>query len=242
MASDEIYTDESCYVSGEDITVLFTNGDARSDDWVGIYYSSADPYSLDHPLLWLWTCGDQDCRGKVYSGHLVFGSGPPVEKGTISFPLPAGEYIAVLVPNGHIPYSATAVSHPFTVKRQGQLCPGDDDVYTDMSVYEFNEDITVSFQNSMPEKDDWVGIYEYDVDTEYLGEPLLWLWTCGSQSCSTAVMSGSVVFGEAHPDEAGTTRWPLQKGNYIAVLSRNTGVPYPAIAVSDPFEVKRAQY
>uniref|UniRef100_A0A7S1D2D2 Uncharacterized protein n=1 Tax=Cyclophora tenuis TaxID=216820 RepID=A0A7S1D2D2_CYCTE len=237
-----VYTDMSCYIEGNAITVSFTNFDPQSDDWVGIYESDANPQHLGPPLLWLYTCGTQSCSGMRSTGELVFGAGAPLEKGSIEWPLPPGEYVAMLLPDGHTPYAATAVSAPFTVKGSYEVCTSADIVFADMTSYVKGEDITIIFENSMPQQHDWVGIYEFDANTNHLGEPLIWFWTCGSQSCSESVMMGSVVFSSDHPSEAERASFPLDAGHYIAVLARNSDSPYTAYAVSDVFEVTDPEY
>ena len=232
-----IDTDRTCYTVGQDILATFFNPNPYPDDWVGVYPESADPHDLAHPLLWLWTCGTQNCRRKVEHGDVTFGSGPPNEGGTVYFPLHPGRYIVVLARNGHPPYSARAVSMSFVVKDEYDLCPGADSITTDKTSYDVGDKITATFSNSVALHDDWVGIYAASgFDPDHVGEPLLWLWTCGTQSCSDSVMMGSVMFFD-HPRSTGTTHWPLPVGSYVAVLLQNGHVPYVVDAVSDPFHV-----
>ena len=62
-----IATTNTCYENGDDIEISFTNCDATSLDWIGIYPAS----SLDlsdipaTPLTWLWSCGNQFCSDPV---------------------------------------------------------------------------------------------------------------------------------------------------------------------------------
>jgi hypothetical protein len=81
---------------GETIEVEFGNCDPLSDDWVGLYDSSADPDNLDYPLLWLWSCGDQICRRAAHAGDLDFDAS---SEGLADWPLQEGIYTVYLLRN-----------------------------------------------------------------------------------------------------------------------------------------------
>ena len=265
--SNSIQTDESCYIKGYDITVSFTNKNPRGDDWVGVYASDANLDDLGHPLLWFWACGDQHCNAKAKANTVVFGADPPVETQQAEWPLPPGEYIAVLARNSGPSYTPYATSDVFEVKAVGATCsapetpmptpsptpaptptpktaptpdysaPGIDTVVTDAACYVMSsDDITISFTNSNPARDDWVAVYYADADVTDLGHPIMWVWLCGTQDTKCQVSAGSVVFGAGDPDESGTSSWPLGPGTYIAVLARNVE-PYSPYAMSSEFVV-----
>lgn len=123
--SDDIYTDENCYVRGESIDVMFSQCNPLEDDWVGVYYSDADDNNLgDNYRLWVWACGNQVCRGKVYVGSITFDAGYPVESGTDSWPLNAGRtyQVHLIRRNQGGPYSSYAMSNEFRVVPYGGSC------------------------------------------------------------------------------------------------------------------------
>lgn len=67
-----ISREKDCYIRGTDIVVTFTNCEAQPDDWIGIYFDSADPTSLRDALDWYWTCGSKTCSESVDSGTVTF--------------------------------------------------------------------------------------------------------------------------------------------------------------------------
>jgi hypothetical protein len=100
----------------------------------------------------------------------------------------------------------------------------DDDAYgttdavtTDAGCYAFGQqEITLSFRNIEPQKDDWVGVYEATTtEGEDDGEPAVlgglsaWSWLCGNKRDQCKVGAGSV-----------TVPW-LPPGTYRAIMARN---------------------
>mmetsp|Transcript_9438 Transcript_9438/g.15006 ORF Transcript_9438/g.15006 Transcript_9438/m.15006 type:complete len:313 (+) Transcript_9438:79-1017(+) len=115
--TDSVASDMECYDRRETIKIEFTNCDPEDDDWVGIY--AKDPYrnltDVGDPILWLWTCGSDDCSGEVYADTLEFGG--------LSH---SGNYIAYLVRyEKDEPYVAYASSEVFRVS---SCCSGICDV------------------------------------------------------------------------------------------------------------------
>jgi hypothetical protein len=113
--------------------------------------------------------------------------------------------------------------------------PGDGDttctttVQSDLDCYEFQTSIDISFDNCEPVEDDWIGIYAQDsnVDLNNLGDPLTWLWNCGSQSCRGEVLVDTLPFGD-----------DLEVGTYVAyMIRRNSGGPYSSYAASSSFDI-----
>jgi uncharacterized surface protein with fasciclin (FAS1) repeats len=114
--SPSVIVNKDCYHVGEDIEVSFVDGDPHPQDWVAIYEGNANPQNLaPRALLWLYTCGDQHCTSSTSSGTLTFGSGHPIAGSRGHFPLPAGEYKAILARNLKVPYDALAVSQVFSI-------------------------------------------------------------------------------------------------------------------------------
>lgn len=89
---DFVSTDKVCYVSGEHPSISFEAFNPTEDDWIGIYPSSlVSPH--EDPSLWLWTCGTQQCWGKMNRGTISFGSSADYVD---IWPLDLGSYRAVL--------------------------------------------------------------------------------------------------------------------------------------------------
>jgi hypothetical protein len=98
----------SCFQNGDDILVTFTNCNPLSDDWIGVYAAGQDFTSLQQPIAWVWTTGDQSQQAAVASGTITFFD----VQGTGNFQL-------VLAHNGSgPPFSAHAVSTPFQLAQQ----------------------------------------------------------------------------------------------------------------------------
>jgi hypothetical protein len=96
---------------------------------------------------------------------------------------------------------------------------------TSKSCFEMGENIEVEFGNCDPLSDDWVGFYDSSADPDNLDDPLLWLWSCGDQSCRQATRANDLDFDAS---SEGLADWPLQEGIYKVYLLRNSlsGGPY----------------
>lgn len=96
--------------------------------------------------------------------------------------------------------------------------------------------IGVSFTNCNIKRDDWVGIYRVSetLDTNSMDAPELWSWTCGTRNCREAVTQKTIPLNDIHGEG---DKWPLEPGIYVAVLAKNTAMPYKAYAVSESFVV-----
>lgn len=76
-------------------------------------------------------------------------------------------------------------------------------------------DIDFYFKNLRSGKArDWIGIY--NLSASNITSPLLWLYTCGSQNCSSPNLDFGIVTFEGKLLEDGNTAYPLQPGYYIA--------------------------
>jgi len=226
-----VSTNYNWYYNGEAIEVYFDYKDPDNRDWVAIYADATDPVN-NEPLLWLYTCGSQECHGSKNDGTLTFGYGDPKESEAGLFPLPAGEYVAVLARNAVQPYDILASSPLFDVGVEPWV-----EIGTDKEYYDYGEDIKVSFEYGNAEKRDWVGIYYQDADIVH-GEPLLWFFTCGTQQCKNTVGYDTLTFGYAEPNESEVSTFPLSDGTYVAVLARGAKQPYEILGyVSDEFVV-----
>jgi hypothetical protein len=106
-----------------------------------------------------------------------------------------------------------------------------DTIASAQSCYEVGEDIIIAFQNCEPLEDDWVGIYTDDPnrDPNDVGNPSIWLWTCGTQDCRAEVFADTLPFDDG-----------LEEGVHVAYLVRlpaSVVEPSPSYAVSAPFEI-----
>jgi hypothetical protein len=108
---------DACVAEGGSIEIDFVNCDAMDDDWIGVYPSWVDPNDLGlSPVLWLWTCGSQGCRGAVEKNVLELTEAHVGEGTNGQWPLARDDYQVFLIRrNPGSPYSAHAVSSVFEV-------------------------------------------------------------------------------------------------------------------------------
>eukprot|EP00526_Cylindrotheca_closterium_P007960 CAMPEP_0113636848 /NCGR_PEP_ID=MMETSP0017_2-20120614/19252_1 /TAXON_ID=2856 /ORGANISM="Cylindrotheca closterium" /LENGTH=666 /DNA_ID=CAMNT_0000547777 /DNA_START=9 /DNA_END=2009 /DNA_ORIENTATION=- /assembly_acc=CAM_ASM_000147 len=101
--------------------------------------------------------------------------------------------------------------------------------------YKVGDPVEVSFTNCNPRAGDWLGLYDAESPEQFLMDPLLWHWSCGSKSCSgSPIQGGSTLDGSAE----GQAFWPLNRGNYKVYLIRNgANFPYQSVAGSGEFRV-----
>eukprot|EP00529_Nitzschia_sp_RCC80_P021482 CAMPEP_0113440990 /NCGR_PEP_ID=MMETSP0014_2-20120614/844_1 /TAXON_ID=2857 /ORGANISM="Nitzschia sp." /LENGTH=389 /DNA_ID=CAMNT_0000331805 /DNA_START=399 /DNA_END=1568 /DNA_ORIENTATION=+ /assembly_acc=CAM_ASM_000159 len=111
-------------------------------------------------------------------------------------------------------------------------------VVSDQNCYTFaKQHLNFTFVNVEPQREDWIGIYNDDVDLTDLGPPVSWYWLCDSNKRDKCKASRGVA----------TFPW-LPPGKYKAVLSQNPKHgkgpyaafgPFSAFAASEAFEVVR---
>ena len=121
----------------------------------------------------------------------------------------------------------TPTSFPTAPTSTPTEAPCRDRIQADLFCYSPDTTINISFENCEPELDDWIGIYPNDagLDWENLGDPVMWLWNCGSQDCLGRVYTDTLPFGG-----------DLTPGGYLAhMIRRNSGGPYSSYASSPPF-------
>lgn len=140
--------------------------------------------------------------------------------------------------NSEVPSSNTGNDQP-TGGEPIQEKPGDDCVTwiePSLLCYDTNHTfIQISFEmcNALPE--DYVGVYQYSdgLDPEDLGNPVMWLWSCGRNSLDDCT-DGIAVYSISDL----TLRGTLAEGRYQVHLShRNPGGPYRSEGASRPFDV-----
>jgi hypothetical protein len=215
-AIDDIATDYTCYGTGEDIHVSFSNAVPTMQSSIGIYY--ADGVTSDsrgEPLQFVRSCGSSDTRCKTEGGTVTFKQD--------SSPLKAGKYMAYLQGTGYHGYTSSASSEPFTVKANGSFCRYEDAVFTERALYRTGEDLLVAFENSSPEENTFIQIYAMGTDA-----PILWLHTCSSQRCEESLSHGMVSFG---------THSLGNRVYYAALGGRQNDQSFVTSAKSEAFEV-----
>ena len=94
-------TDKASYMSGEDITVNFSNGLGNPKDWVGIYKPEGVPGDVGS-TKWSYVSGSTTAGEGLVDGAITFAGG-----------LPAGSYLARFFENDGYTQIADAVA--FTV-------------------------------------------------------------------------------------------------------------------------------
>ena len=79
------------------------------------------------------------------------------------------------------------------------------------------------------------GIYAAGEDYSRLPNPPVWSWACGTRNCRVAVSTQEMPLTSVH---AATNAWPLEEGDYVLILARNSAQPYTAFAVSAEFTIQ----
>mmetsp|Transcript_7142 Transcript_7142/g.12449 ORF Transcript_7142/g.12449 Transcript_7142/m.12449 type:complete len:516 (-) Transcript_7142:320-1867(-) len=103
-------------------------------------------------------------------------------------------------------------------------------IQTDRPCYNMGSPVEVFFRNCDPRPDDWIGMYRNPdvIDPSSLEEPPVWVFACGSQSCSEEVYSDVVLFDLSF----------LPEGTFKAYLAREAeSAPYPSLASSNTFVI-----
>ncbi|CAJ1961285.1 unnamed protein product [Cylindrotheca closterium] len=100
------------------------------------------------------------------------------------------------------------------------------------------EEIEVTMTQCDPDLDDFVAIYDADVDpNETRGHVtyVMWMRTCGSSYCSEPADSSTFLFGKGHNKHS----WPLPMGRYKVHLLKKTGKrEFETYATSQSFMVE----
>jgi hypothetical protein len=110
-----IDTRNSCYAQGVQISASFFNCDPQPEDWIGIYYANANPDDVSQALLWIWSCGQQNCDRAVESASVAF-SGSHLGGRNSVWPMNPGNYrMHFLKVNNRGSYEAYASSDVFEV-------------------------------------------------------------------------------------------------------------------------------
>ena len=94
-------------------------------------------------------------------------------------------------------------------------------------------DVIISFENENAKEGDWIGLLPESVVGTPLPDPHInnWIWTCGSQNCTSSPDLGHVTISA--PNLSATSTW-------VAVLARfdEDSTSYEPIATSVAFDVR----
>ena len=165
-------TDKASYMSGDDITVNFSNGLGNPKDWVGLYRPDMTPGDVGS-LKWSYVSGTTTAGEGLTDGAIVFAGG-----------LPAGSYVARFFENDG--YTQIADAAAFTVIDP----PG---VSTSKDKYTPGESITVNFSAGPGNPKDWIGLYRPDMTPGDVGS-LVWSYVSGTTTAGDGLTDGSVTF------------------------------------------------
>ncbi|CAB9503274.1 Putative ascorbate peroxidase [Seminavis robusta] len=118
-AAQTLQLSRLCFEIGQEIAIIFQNGrNPSSTDWIGLYpHDDINP--TEEPLIWYWTCGNQDCDVAMARGTVMFSQNDPIE----GWPLSPGSYRAVLAKDDPMFYRFIDISVAFRVVNSLQECP-----------------------------------------------------------------------------------------------------------------------
>ena len=160
------------YLSGEDITISFSNGLGNPKDWVGLYGPDMTPGDVGS-LTWSYVSGSKTAGEGLTDGTITFAGG-----------LNAGSYVARFFENDGYTQIADAVA--FTVVPRPA-------VTTSKEKYTPGESITVNFSAGPGNPKDWVGLYRPDMTPGDVGS-LVWAYVSGTNTAGEGLTDGSVTF------------------------------------------------
>lgn len=200
-----VLTDHYTYLPGEPISVMFEAGPGNRKDWIGIYPEGVEPGSVAS-TLWLYVDNTQDGNTGLKQGMVTFPSGLNL----------AGSYVAFLLLNDvYTKLAETA----FRV-----IDPGETHVRLSSRIFSPQETLMVGFTNAPGNPKDWIGIYPEGREPGN-GNSLLWGYVDGTQTGTTGLSQGSLLFVLGLPNP----------GKYYAYLLYNDS--YTVLA-REPFEVR----
>lgn len=134
-------------------------------------------------------------------------------------------------PTAPVPPTSDPTPNPTPAPTQCQ-----DKIEISKNCYERGEDIKVNFFTCDPIDSDWVGLYDSSENPYELGDPLLWLWSCGNQNCQEEIPRGAVYLDD---ESEGESKWPVKKGSYKVFMVRGAsqGGAYRSFAESREIEI-----
>ena len=171
-AAPALASGKDVYLSGEDITISFSDGLGNAKDWVGLYRPDMTPGDVGS-LKWAYVSGSSTAGEGVTDGTITFAGG-----------LNAGSYVARFFENDGYTQIADAVA--FTVINP----PG---VAASKAKYTPGESITVSFSDGPGNPKDWIGVYRPDMVPGEVGS-LVWAYVSGTKTAGEGLTDGSVTF------------------------------------------------
>jgi hypothetical protein len=112
--------------------------------------------------------------------------------------------------------------------------PVEASIQVDKTTYTLGENIVITFENNPPMASDWVAMQNVTDGATTLWTAVLWVWTCGTRTCTDSPTTGTVVFGQGGVDEGDFDL--LGPGKYVMHLLRGTG-SYDSFAKSPEFAI-----
>jgi hypothetical protein len=108
VQAQSIVVNKACVPTGGTFAVIFQNiNPPQFNDWIGIIPASDNTAAFENIGNWVWTCGSKSCGDAAASGRIRFHANAAI--------LPSGVWVAVLSRSPVAPFSAYAVSAPFTI-------------------------------------------------------------------------------------------------------------------------------
>lgn len=227
---------QQCFDVGEGIAINYQAANVQNFDevWIGIYNDNAsiNTQDLGNGILWLYLCGTQACNPFQFpaAGSVTFGAN---SNWSGSWPLPQGRYQAVLTAAANNRWRSISAPETFDVGCGGGTTPpsnggGPEGISVSSTCVPTGSTIDVSF-SGVSNANVFVGIYRSSLISNLQNLPgnglVDWLWTCGNNSgCGNWPSTGTVQFG-------------LNNGEYRAVISDASQLPFSALAATQTFEV-----
>jgi hypothetical protein len=167
-------TDRGHYLSGESVTVSFSDGPGNPKDWIGVYRRHITP-------------GEQDSLAWVYvNGSTASDVG--LSDGTVTFAdhLSVGSYVVRFFANDG--YSQLADAVTFAVVEPPSVATG-------KLNYAADEAITINFSNGPGNPRDWIGLVHRN-ETSYID----WEFVGGTRNPGDGLANGTLTFDHGLPD------------------------------------------
>ena len=222
-AATRIATNKDCYEEGESISVTFQTDAPSLHDWVSILPPDAtlDPFSAHVTVEWAYTCGSQTCNRSALRGTGNFNIAttlvPAGSWKVVLVTLGTGVWVGAaesstfeVQPSGQctpsVEGSAPPTKPPTNFPTRSPVATGIstnaptvsksdlDTIKTNKNSYEEGESILISFENTNPRIDDWVGIYASSVPSTQLRSGEMWMYLCGGQQACTSEVSKLPIY------------------------------------------------
>ncbi len=167
-------TDRGRYLSGESVTVSFSDGPGNPKDWIGVYRRDITPGEQDS-LAWVYVNGSTTPDVGVSDGTVTFASN-----------LSVGSYVIRFFANDG--YSQLSDAVTFSVVEPPAVATG-------KLNYVADEAITVNFSNGPGNPRDWISLVHRN-ETSYID----WAYVGGTRNPDDGLATGTLTFAHGLPD------------------------------------------